>query len=52
MKLFFEILFKLLDAENVYRIFNTVVQGSSICSSETQKICFQILGRFISVFGK
>ena len=40
-----------LDAESVFRIFNTVVQGSTICSSETQKICFQIIGRIISVFG-
>lgn len=40
------------DAENVYRIFNTAVQGSSLCNSETQKICFQIIGKFIGVFGE
>lgn len=40
------------DTDNVYRIFNTVLQGANTCNSETQKLCFQIIGKFINSLGK
>jgi hypothetical protein len=40
-------------AENVYKIFNTLIHGAQSTSAfDTAKICFQIIRKFVNVYGK